>query len=349
MSRADEVARAYEVQGKLCVHLEAPFYGALFACAARDAAARGPAFEVAASFEGDALRGLLPLRVFAAAHRRALAGDAEELARHFAAAADGQAAWPAMRDVLGRDASAIAGELGSFPQTNEVARAAALLPGLLAVARASDEPLHLLELGASAGLNLLADRFRIEIGGRVFGDAASPVRIEVGWEGPSEPLAGAVRVASRAGCDLEPRDPADPATALWMTSFVWPDDALRIERLRAALALAARAPAPVERARAGDWVASRLADPLAGPTVVYHSSFWGYVPEDEQRAIRAAIDAAAARAERGRPLAWLRLEVAPGGAPDLLELTTWPGGETRRLLQTGPHPRRLRWFGEVIP
>jgi hypothetical protein len=351
VSDREAIARAYEVQGKLCAVLEAPLSSELMAAAARDAGAGGASLRVAEHFRGDPLRGFLPLRVFAAVHRRVLSGNAPDLARCYPTAGgvpEPGATWDAFHSVLSAECATIAEELGSVPQTNEVARSTALLVGFLAVAREHGSSLHLLELGASAGLNLLWDRYRHEVGGHVHGDAASPVRISLAWDGPDAALSGSPRVLSRAGCDLAPRDIRDEAAVLWMASFVWPEHPDRLERLRAAVELARRDPPPVVRARAGAWIGDRLQELPRGATVVYHSAFWGYVPDEEQEVIRRAIEASGGRADPAHSLAWLRLEDWSGSGP-ALRLRTWPEGRERTLLTTEPHPRRLRWKGELIP
>ena len=67
--------------------------------------------------------------------------------------------------------------LGNAPQTNEIARSAMLLPGFLTVAHETGLPLELVEIGASAGLNLLFDRFHYRYGDAEWGQNASPARL----------------------------------------------------------------------------------------------------------------------------------------------------------------------------
>src|SRR6201999_1027292 len=92
----------------------------------------------------------------------------------------------------------------------------------------------------------------------------------------------------------------------------------------------------VERAPAAAWAAERLAQPAEGlATVVFHSIFLWYLPEDERAELAATIAAAGERATATAPLAWLRLE-GPGELAEL-RLTTWPGGEERLLGRAGYH------------
>jgi hypothetical protein len=222
-------------------------------------------------------------------------------------------------------------------QTNEPGRCAALLGGFLELARATGLPLRLLEVGTSAGLNLRFDRYRYELGGERWGPAASPVVIRTRLAGAGRPpLDTPLRIASRAGCDTRPVDARSEEGRLTLTSYVWPDQVERLERLRAALAVAREVDAPVERAGAADWIEARLAEPAPGTaTVVFHSIVMQYLPEDErerfERAVRNASDG----------VAWLRMEPADEAADVRLRL----GEEDRLIARAGYHGAFLDWLG----
>jgi len=159
----------------------------------------------------------------------------------------------ALRPVLGR------GDLPQWldlpPQTNEVGRSAVLMAGLLVAAHALGRPLHLLELGASAGLNLILDRYGYDLGGLRCGDAASPLQLRPAWRGSAPPAAD-VRIAARRGVDLAPPD--DPRRLL---AYVWPDQSERLANAEAAIRLLEREPPPIDRGDAADWLDMQLADP----------------------------------------------------------------------------------------
>ncbi|WP_225992543.1 DUF2332 family protein [Actinomadura montaniterrae] len=121
-------------------------------------------------------------------------------------------AWPAFRDVLARHATEVRAGLADPPQTNEVGRAAPLIGGLLAVAAATGLPARLLETGASAGLNLRADHYRLPFDGGGHGPD-SPVVLPDAWRG-APPAAVPLRIAARLGCDLAPLDAAAPEARL---------------------------------------------------------------------------------------------------------------------------------------
>ncbi|MEU6754091.1 DUF2332 domain-containing protein, partial [Spirillospora sp. NPDC046719] len=194
-------------QARVCAGQGSPMYAELLARAADDADAGGPVAEVLAGRASSALA----LRMLGTVHRIVLEGRAPALAAHYPTAggtADPRAAWPAFRDVLARHAAEVRAGLADPPQTNEVGRAAPLIGGLLAVAAATGLPVRLLEIGASAGLNLRADRYRLLFEGGGYGPD-SPVMLPDAWRG-APPAAVPLRIASRLGCDLAPLDPGAP-------------------------------------------------------------------------------------------------------------------------------------------
>jgi hypothetical protein len=233
--------------------------------------------------------------------------------------------------------------LDHAPQTNEVGRSAVLMSGLLVIAARFSLPLRLYELGASAGLNLLLDRYGYELGGLAAGDAASAVQLKPAWDGPPPPAAP-VRIVERRGTDLNPA--RLPEEGIRLLAYVWPDQPERLQRLEAALAIAANSPPEVDRAGAADWLEANLAlDPEPGVTrVVLHSIAFQYFDANSQRRVAAQIEAAGARASVAAPLAWLRYEQEPAEGRPSLRLRTWPGGE-QLLAWAHPHGRSVHWLG----
>jgi hypothetical protein len=175
-----------------------------------------------------------------------------------------------------RDA-VVATMLARRTQTNEPARCAALYPLLAAL----PQPLALLEVGASAGLCLLPDRYRYDYDGHPAGAVDSPVRLQCRVEGSwPRPGPDAVTVAWRAGVDLNPLDVTDQDDVGWLRTLVWPGQPDRLERLNAAIAVAQADPPRIVR---GD-LSVRLAEvaaqaPADATLVVFHSAVLWYVPE----------------------------------------------------------------------
>lgn len=341
-------------QAVWCRRLGSPLYGALLERAADDCAAGGPTWDVLAGHEGDPEASALALRFLGAVHRLVLAGDAPALARHYPSAGGARIGdpWPDFAAAL-RDHRTRLRELVTLPvQTNEVGRSATLLGGFLTVARATGLPLRLLEIGSSAGLNLRWDHYRYEQDGCAFGPPGAPVRFLNPFDGSPPPLAGAVTVAERAGCDAAPIDAASAAGRLTLCAYVWPDQSERAARLAGALAVAARVPALVERADAGDWLARKLREPTPGvATVVFHSIVLQYLGRAGSGRVRDVIVGAGARATADAPLAWLRLEparAADGNMEFRLDLALWPPDRETTLAVSSPHGPPVRWLDGAL-
>jgi hypothetical protein len=233
--------------------------------------------------------------------------------------------------------------LDSAPQTNEVGRSAVLMAGLLAIADRFPLPMATFELGASAGLNLLLDRYAYDLGGLVVGAPDSPLRLVPEWKG-SPPPAAEVRIDARAAVDLQPMNVRRDRDRL--LAYVWPDQPDRIRQLEAALAVAERDPPHVEQGDAADWLESKLAaPPTPGRTrIVLHSIAFQYFPEATQKRIAAAIERTGAAASESSPLAWLRFEFLTADGKTSLRLRTWPGEEDRLLAWAHPHGKWVRWL-----
>ena len=211
-------------------------------------------------------------------------------------------------------------------QTNEVARSAAFMAALMRLARQADMPFELLEIGASAGLNLMLDRYAHDLGGVQAGTARSPVRVSPEWRG-KPPIHAPVRIASVRGVDLRPMRLEDPLTRERLLSYVWADQPARAERLCHAIALNRACPPPVERGSAAPWLARELVQPQrAGACrVVLHSMVLQYLPAEERRAALTTIMHAGARATPERPFASIGFEWNAARSEVQLQLTRWPG------------------------
>jgi hypothetical protein len=228
-------------------------------------------------------------------------------------------------------------------QTNEVGRAAVLVGGFAEVAARTGLPLRVLEVGASAGLNLRWDHFAYDTGSAVSGDPGSPVRFRDVWEGDPPVLPGWFDVAERAGCDQNPLDATTPEGRLALMSFVWPDQPERFARLEAAIQVARRVPATVDRADAAAWLEGRLVHSTPGvASVVVHTIVLQYLSPAQRQRFRSTLADAGRRATVDAPVAWLRME--PGGERAELRLTMWPGGEDRLLATAGYHGQPVWWI-----
>ena len=338
-------------QAEQCALMGSPLTAALLLGAADDYDAGGPVRDLLGPHADDPSGSVPSLRFAGALHRLVLERKAPELALHYpsvggTAAVDG--AWPAARVAIAEHLEELRAGVRRPVQTNEVGRSAALLGGLLHVAALTRLPVRLLELGASAGLNLLVDRFRYDVAdGVVLGDPAGPVRLVRPWEGNHPPYDVGLAIPERAGCDPHALDPRSAEDRLTLTSYVWPDQVERFERLRAALALAVDGGTPVERMPASQFLQRELAQPRPGlTTVVWHSVVRQYLDPHERSLVRHQLAEAGARATAEAPLAHLALEPEKVGGGEyrfVVELTTWPGGRRAVLAEARGHGPPVVW------
>ena len=241
--------------------------------------------------------------------------------------------------VTGRPGELAAVMAARRTQTNEAARCAVLLPALALL----PGPLALIEVGASAGLTLLVDRYSYDYAGhQVTGaDPQAPVlRCRPG--GPVPLPSGVPEVAWRAGLDLNPLDAADEDDAAWLSCLLWPGETGRAERLAGALATARRSPPALHRGDLLDDLPGLAGQaPPRATLVVYHSAVLAYVDERKRREFAAAV--------RQLGAVWLSNE-APGVLPDV---KVPPGHDgsfvlvrdgTQALARTDPHGTWLTWL-----
>lgn len=334
-------------QGEACRRLGSSLYGDLLAHAAADLAAGGPTAEILEGHFEDRLPSGLALRLLAGAHALALSGAAPDLAACYPSAGGtaetepgSPRAWAALRRVLTEQAAAIRPWLDQPPQTNEVGRAAALLGGLRFIAAEAALPLRLVEVGASAGLNLRADQFCVPgVAGR-YGDPGSAVQLSDGWQDDAPPDSQ-LEVIERTGGDIAPVDPLTEAGRLRLTAYIWPDHAARLARLRGAFEIAAAVPADL-RAESASATLARIRLLPGTWTVLWHSIFRQYLTATERGELADGIvDLGASATVRAR-FAYLYLEQSRVGGC-LIVLTTWPGGRRRVLGMAPAHGLPVRW------
>jgi hypothetical protein len=216
------------------------------------------------------------------------------------------------------------------PQTNEAGRSSSVMAGLLWLSQRLGPRFEMNEIGASAGVNTMIERYRYALGGVEVGPADSPMKLKPEWRGPPPP-AGTVEIVAIRGCDVAPVELSDPAEALRLKAYVWADAPERMGRIEAAARLAAGQPPLLERKDAGTFVEERLEAPQqAGVTrVLYHSVMWQYLPEPTRHAITAAMDQAGAHASADKPLAWVRLETNRETSGTSCRCATGPAAKRR--------------------
>jgi hypothetical protein len=341
------VRGAFRSQGQSCAHLGSPFMAQLMPLIAERLTAETALGQRILSWEGDVgpAGQSVPLRTAGALHALVLAGSAPSLAAAYPpATADDDTLWDAVDAAMTEHADRVLEALERAPQTNEIRRSAILLPALWWVlAQTGDRPIALSELGASAGLNLMLDRFAIETPDGRAGPDGSPVRLRPEWRAPPPP-ARALRVVDRAGVDRHPIDAGDPADALRLMSYLWPDQPDRMAMTRGAIGMG---PARPDEGDAAPWLKARLTSrPGACLHVVYTTVAWQYFPKETQEACTRALETAGAVATAEAPLVHIAFEAdgrRDGGA---LVARLWPHApEPKTLARADFHGRWVDWRG----
>ena len=351
MTNDEALLDYFKLQAHACEELSSPLTSGLCLQMASDYVARGPVFDLLHAWPGNPVADAVALRLTGALHGAALMGKDDALGASYRAANQGELdmepLWPLARDFLAREQDWVKDYLRFAPQTNEARRSILLLTGFLYLADQFDMDIHMLELGASAGLNMNWDKFRYELDTWSWGPA-SPVTLSTPWTGPAPPTHAPLRIASRSGCDINPLNLNDVAARTRLRSYCWTDVPGRMARLDGAIDIALAGGTQPDKAGAADWLEIKLAArPKQGLTVVYHSIFLQYPPEDERARISALMEKAGAEATPEAPLGWVRFEpeILLSGDPNILapalEIVSWPSGQHRILARSNGHVTKV--------
>ena len=260
---------------------------------------------------------------------------------------DGRASWEDVPRALDEHAEFLRAFVAERSvQTNEVQRSWMLVPCFLEIARRTGaEVFDLIELGPSAGFNLLWDRYRCVYEHGTWGgaDALLELRGEERAAVPADLLRLAPRVRSRIGIDTEPVDVTRRDEALRLKAFVWPDQTWRLELVEQAIAAVRR-----ERPRvlAGD-AAVELPRLLAGRrrdavTLVYQTAVIGYMAPERRELVYAAL----ADAGRDGGLAYAGTHSPLDGSDRYygLAVQTWPGADRELVAHADFHGAWIEWL-----
>jgi hypothetical protein len=340
------VATAFANQVAYCqaagAHITARVVGGIAAVLATDV--RGELLERVRGWQGAPLADALPLRVAGGLHALHLSGIAPELAPIYAGEeADDTAV---IAQVIAAHEAALLPWLDGPPQTNEAGRSANFIAAMLWLAHQGLPPrFECLEIGSSAGINLMLDRYAYDLGGVKVGPKDAVMAFQPEWHG-APPPARDIAIASTKGCDVAPVDLTDPAQALRLKAYIWPEHTVRFERMDAAIRAASERKPDLMAINAAKFVEVELAKPQAAGTtrMLMHSIVWQYVPADQQARVTAAMEAAGARATPERPLAWVMVEADRSVHRHKLTVRYWPGGagETQ-LAWSHPHGADVEW------
>lgn len=341
------VATAFANQMAYCeaagAHITARVCGGIARVLASDA--QGVLLERVRGWQGAPLADALPLRVAGGLHALHLSSAAPELAPIYRGEQADDAA--IIAGVIALHEAALLPWLDGPPQTNEAGRSANFIAAMLWLADRGLPPrFECLEIGSSAGINLMLDRYAYELGGVRVGPEDAVMHFAPAWLGAPPPSRDIVIVSAK-GCDVAPVDLTDPAQALRLKAYIWPEHTVRFERMDAAIRAATERKPDMVRMNAADFVEAELAKPQAPGTtrMLMHSIVWQYVPADQQARVTAAMETAGAQATADTPLAWVMVEADRSVHRHKLTVRYWPGeAEQVQLTWSHPHGADVEWL-----
>lgn len=352
-SASISVAQAYANQVAYCLANDATVTARVVAAVAAqlDDPDPGAFIRRIRDWPGASLADAVPLRSAGGLHALHMSGAAPELAPIYAGAPADDAPnddRAIVAHVVREHEAFLLPWLDGPPQTNEAGRSWGFASAMLWLAAQGLPPrFECLEIGSSAGINLMMDRYSYDLAGvKIGADVDAVMHFAPEWHGPPPPDR-AIEVLPLKGCDVAPLDLTDPVQALKLKAYIWPEHTVRFERLEMAIAAASAKKPDLVRMNAADFVEQQLAAPQPEGTtrVLMHSIVWQYVPEDQQARIVTALKAHGARATPDRPLAWIELEADRTLLAHGLRVRYWPGGEEPRVLAAAhAHGVRVEWL-----
>ena len=301
-----------------------------------------------ANWQGLSLEDAMPLRIAGGFHNLLLTGEEPRLGDIYRGLMTDQSAIDALLvEIATRHDHALLPWLDGPPQTNEAGRSASVMAALLWLSGKLGPKFDLIEIGASAGVNTMMARYRYNLGGTTAGPELASVQIKPEWRGEAPP-SNPVEIVGVKGCDISPIDLTDPAQALRLKSYIWPEATARMARMDAAIALAERMPPDLVKMDAAEFVDQQLAAPQDGGVtrVLFHTVMWQYLPAATRDHITAAMEAAGAKATAERPLAWIKVETNRATFRHECRVRYWPGGDSEvQLAEAHPHGAWVDWQG----
>lgn len=227
-------------------------------------------------------------------------------------------------------------ELWRSTQTNEPGRSAVLQVLVADVVGESAEPINVLEVGTSAGINLCFDQFPVNT--KDDGNALTLVCDDLTAIDRSRLMP---RVASRVGIDPNPLDLENVEDRRWLKACLWPEERRRHERFDAIVAARPSWPDVTElKGSALERLSDAFDHGRAGSmTVVFNTWVAFYFTPAEQLAYYDELT----RRCRDENVAWISIEST---------MVQWPGVEideaahhrgASQIVVTRPGSSPSRW------
>ena len=286
-----------------------------------------------------------------AVHYLLLRGADHPLKRHYpdlnGSAPEGEDPFPLFQDFVREHRGEIARLVETrVTNTNEVGRSAVLHPGFRTLAVEANAPLHLIEIGPSAGLNMIWDRYGVRYmkDGAVVASISpeAPLVIDCELRGDRVPPAGALpAIGGRVGLELNPVDLSNADERDWLRALTWPDQVSRLRRLERAIELFAKEHPPIRRGDALALLSDALAEASSGSAVcVYHTIAVYQFSSAMKEALENILTVAGLR----RPV-W-RLSFEFDGKECVLSLIRYHDGvrDERVLANAHPHGTWIEWL-----
>lgn len=337
-----DISKRLELQAQACAAMGSPFTAALIRAALSDYHRGGPIRDLLDSYPYYPRCGL---NLAGALHYLALDGE-PTLSKHYPSLGgdgDGRAAWIAGRAILAEDRARVERVFTGVVQTNEPARSMPILGASLYIAAQFNLPIRIFEVGASAGLNLRFDRYRYEEPDWSWGDAGSALVLRNrSKQGRPKYLNANLKVVERRGCDLSPIDLGNKDDRLRLQSFVWADQADRLDRLRSAIEVAKETPVIIEAETFSTWLPREVRCRRGYTTAIMHTVIEEHLSTNERVELYEVIAAIAEQASAHGPLAHISLELRHGSY--YTNVRTWSSSSSETTICTSDgHAQGIVW------
>jgi hypothetical protein len=347
LSPLDKAAENFRCYARTVYHGRSPLYVSLAMRVAEDP-------EVLAIVTNAWKKDALPNLFFSAVHLLLLKGEHHQLAAFYPSLNNNSKhydfAYPYFRSfVLEHENEIVEIITTRFVQTNEVGRCAILVPAFELVTRqAKNRPLALIEIGSSAGLTLLWDRYHYQYNKSLqCGNPNSPVQVECLLHGDKRPPIPNrfPEIASRLGVDLNPVDLNDPENVQWLRALVWPEHQKRAKQLELAIEVAKRAPPQIVPGDALELLPS-LIERVQGETqlCIFHSFTLSLASGEPRERLELTL----AKASEKRILFHISFEWPKNSETPILSLASLDNGESTEkvLARCNAHGEWLEWLSD---